>query len=372
MWSVTQYLITYDHGFTKRGLWGSLLKVFFGDTIYKLEFLHGFILIIYVLHIASLVGLALFLLRRSNSFFIPLLVFFSSPAFVLINHIIGYPEYISLVFFTLYIIGFRYLPKLIYSICYIFIFAILFLTNESQVIIWGGIFSYVLFLKLVGYSLTRKNLIHFISTLSITFIILYIINSSYQHDTDAKISLIRDNLHKLTNFQIREAYLDWLVGDSKRTLSRMKEFWEKEHIQAFALKSFIIHLPAFLYFSYYIIFSTNPKINAIRTYISVVLSISPLLMYYFGYDLNRWNTYCVVLIFLFTTVCTQVVANNNEKILIRENSIPFGIFVIILNMNSNNYFFDEYWQNLFPYENHFSFWYDVFFGNQKLPYHPIY
>ncbi|MDE3016349.1 MAG: hypothetical protein KGI29_05430 [Pseudomonadota bacterium] len=372
-WASTQYLLTYDVGFVRRGFIGALLKLVFGNVIYQYDFIQSVILINYILCIAAFIGFSLFLLRKSNEFLIPLLVFFSSPAFVFFNDVLGYFDQIGFLISSMYIIGYRYLSRLSYSILYLVIISVLFLTHEGQVILWGGILSYMLFLKMGGWNFRLQEWFYLAYVLLITVLTLYVIDLSFLNVTADQMNYIRNEIHRLSNFQIREDYLNWMVGGSERTRPAMRAYWQSKDAWAFLAKSSAIHLPVFLYFMCAMRYYARSRIRTIGAYIlPVALALLPLALHFFGFDTNRWNAYCVISIFMLTIVCMQVAAKTGDRsVVFRKGSVLLGICVIMLNMNSSNYFFDGYQQSFFPYENHIMFWDDVFSGREQFPYHPV-
>ncbi|HTV19360.1 MAG TPA: hypothetical protein VMG12_11830 [Polyangiaceae bacterium] len=103
-WAATNFVLNYSQGFVRRGLVGEVARRLFGDAAF-----HYWLFVVFAfLVMAATAGALLWLCRRAlagrsgegGALELGILVFLASPALVMLVHLVGYLDYLGLLFVT--------------------------------------------------------------------------------------------------------------------------------------------------------------------------------------------------------------------------------------------------------------------------------
>ncbi|NCY25999.1 MAG: hypothetical protein EBX37_14505 [Alphaproteobacteria bacterium] len=367
-WATTQFLVNYDIGMVRRGLWGEVLSSLFGLYAYKYQLIYAVILINYCACIALLVYFSRKLLEKSACYAAPLVVFFSSPAFVAFNDSMGYYDQVGFLFTLLFLRVFDALSRRAYGALYVVMLAVLAVTHEGQVLLWGGVLSLALWLKMGGWQSTPADVARTAGFMLLAVAVLWGINASFVDFTAEQTVELNAMAGQLANFPPRADYFGFLIGGTTRTRENIIDFWTYDSSWDFLLVSALLHLPACCYFVYIIMLQSGR--NPLKLCATLAFSLTPLLMYFFGFDLNRWNSYLVIALFLNGIICVQLLQPAEpQAYLVNHKAIMAALFISILSMNSHNYFFDGYGPKYYPYDS--NIWYMRNVMNGTAPFPPL-
>lgn len=224
-WYTAEWLINYNYGFIRRGLFGTfILNLPLGPEI-KLIFLTIFLSIIYFCFIITV---SLIYLRNNQNFYSHLILF--SPAFLLFHssnpEAIFRKELIGL--FSLALFTFSYVAKrrkIILFLSYVF-FVIAIFSAEYN----------LYFLPLVIYLMRRKqdeNIILFSTLISIPVLIYFYLYFS-TIDTASNAKLICAGLIELNYHQnICVGAIDWLGLSISETYNRTTNIYDSQYFYYF-------------------------------------------------------------------------------------------------------------------------------------------
>jgi hypothetical protein len=366
IWAYSHFLFDYGQGVVKRGLIGTVINQL--NVSYLASY--DFFLILSVLFFSVNIFLISLLVRdfiksQEPVFIWSSVLFTSSLAVVFLSHSIGYFDHIGLLLalVTLKLVGFYR------KIIFLFIFMpFALLTHEAAFIL----FFPVIFMSLLFTLETEENTMHkliLLGLFSATAIILafYIGNQTL---TELETQQMYERVQTSVEHPLRQDAFSVLHRDTGDNLAIMQHQWSLPIRFIHLFLSLLVTAPlfaVFIYLTVLILKKTNTKVHL--TALSILASLTPLMLHFFAWDMQRWNTLTITTSFLILYV---VYSSILKKQRLSTPSYLYFIFIFLLFMNgvSSVSLFDGYYVKQFPFTEHLKYFFDFFYGKEVLPYIP--
>ena len=365
IWSYSHFLFNYDFGFTKRGLIGEIISQVNNPYLISYEFFFIFSLAIFAINVILLsIVIRDFVNSRNPVLIGSSLVFVSSVAVVFLSHSIGYFDHIGLLIalVTLKISGFYkkilfLLPSMTFAL----------IAHEAILIIFFPvIFMSLLFSIKPEGSIKKVVTLGLFSALSFT-LVLFISGFTLKPLETHKMFI---NLQAEIDHPLRKDAFDVLQRDSKTNYQIMQNLWSDINRFIRLIESFLVTIPVFSVFIYFsLLFLRTSKVKFGLIILSILASVSPLLLHFFGWDIHRWNTLAVTTSFLMLYVVHSS-KTNNQSVAISRNIYPIFLLLIFLNGISQIGLFDGYYVKQFPFFEHQGYIFNLISGKEVFPYVP--
>jgi len=336
-WAEAHWLLSYNFGFIRRALPGSILTLFFIDK-------SGFSIAESIIISASLLFLVLFslfiiwisyriILRSSFSLssILIVLVFLSSPFIVMSGHINGYFDNIILLLAILSILLVRdkryWLSSIALSVGVLIHESILIIGLPSVIF-----FVFVQFVNVGGRDDTRKTpsqLIYNLLKISILPIFIYTLLSVTQYYFIDQGHLQEQLLNHLSSFSFIKENRPYIV--SRTMTTSFIEYWKIQSPDFFQRITKPIHLRQIglpLIYLYYYVWQIvqEYKKKYLLFFLLLTIAIMPLSLHTIAWDVSRIWTYPLVVTFLgIWSMC------ENKFIQFQTNrKIEYPLFIAIL------------------------------------------
>jgi hypothetical protein len=367
LWSYSHFLFNYDSGFTKRGLIGEIFSQFNSNYLISYDFFFIFSMTVFFINIFLLITLIRKMANSNEPIIIGcMLVFSSSLAIVFLSHSIGYFDQIGLMIalIALKITGFyKKLQFLLPSML------LLSLIHEAAVIIFFPvIFMSLLFsIKAENEDFIKKATALILFSLGLIALELFVTGSTL---TATEAHNMHNNLHLKVNHTLRLDAFDVLHRNSNDNFEIMKKVWSEKNKFIQLLDSWLVTAPVFMVFIYFsVVILLRSKTGFFIILLSVLASLSPLLLHFFGWDINRWNTLTITTSFLMLYTAYTY---NYKNLIISSGHYSYLLFYILIFFNGTSSIglFDGYSVKQFPFIEHQNYIYSVFNRTERFPYIP--
>jgi len=361
IWSYCHFLFNYDFGFIKRGFIGTIFSQINNPYLISYDFFFIFSISIFIINIILLSSLIKGFINSQTPIFIGCsLVFASSLAIVFLSHSVGYFDHIGLLIalITIKINGFY--KKIFFLLLSM---PIALLIHESILII----FFPVIFMSLL-FSLEAEGQIKKILTLmafsAILVVLVFIIANHTLVGMEANEMNAR--LQSKIGYPLRQDTFYVLLRDSKDNFHIMKSLWFNKLQLLRLASSFLVTAPTFLFFIYFtVMMLKKTKVEFYLIVVSILASVSPLLMHFWGWDMHRWNTLSITTSFLMLHIVYSL--NKKHTVAISNYTYPILIILIFLNGISSISLFDGYYVKQFPFGEHLKYIFDLIDGKEMFP-----
>lgn len=362
MWSYSHFLFNYNFGFVKRGLVGEIIYQLNNPYLMSYDFFVVFSVVIFYVNIILLSVLINDFINTQNSILIGCsAVFASSFSIVFLSHTVGYFDHIGLLIslVTLKINGFY---KKLFFVSLFMPLAVLIHEN-SFIIFFPVIFMSLLF-SIETEGQTKKILMLGGCAVALLILTLIISNSTLQQPEAHEMRL---RLQTKVGHPLREDAFGVLVSDLNANFSEMENFGVKNYFMR--SRSLRITAPTSLVFicsTILILKKAGTKYYLII--LSVLASLSPIALYWWGGDTARWNTLTGTVSFLILSIAYTT----NKDQPIKMSNFMFLIFasITIFNAMSSIPLFDEYYVKQFPFFEHWQYLIDLISGKAIFPFVP--
>jgi hypothetical protein len=228
-------------------------------------------------------------------------LFTSSLAVVFLSHSIGYFDHIGLLLalITLKLVGFYR------KIIFLFIFMpFALLTHEAAFIL----FFPVIFMSLLFTLEAEENTMHKLILLGL-FSAVAIILAFYignQTLTELETQQMYERVQTSVEHPLRQDAFSVLHRDTGDNLAIMQHQWSLPIRFIHLFLSLLVTAPlfaVFIYLTVLILNKTNTKVHL--TALSILASLTPLMLHFFAWDMQRWNTFLYRIIFTPSIVMKQ-------------------------------------------------------------------
>ncbi len=359
-WSLTHYVLTYEFGFIRRSLWGSVVSLLLGDGFFYQRDLTIVMLIVFGFSVALFVGLILNALQRHRGLIFPIFIYLTSPAFVFLASIFGYLDQVGwaitlTVLAALFVANWSIGFKTMYLVMAI-VTSSLILIHEAQLLVFVPIILFAVCLRVTGIGELNSNELRnywlmiggwFLFLFGMTMFITWAGTLSVD-----QLTQVSDGLSSKVDFQLSQQALDTLASDPGATLQYMSQFWQSPGQVSLFLFSLLLSLPVWLVLlhgGFRVIEDQFSENRMMLKLMLVVVTLAPMLLSIAGTDFHRWNSYAVTNAFLALLILTL----NG-----RHSSVNYGItwlvmaIMVVVNSMSTNYPVSSYSVSLFPFFEH--------------------
>jgi hypothetical protein len=301
--------------------------------------------------------------------FFPLLLFASSPAFVFYGHEIGYFDQLGLpVFCALFYFSSKIPRWFLFGIVVLVLLIFAFI-HEALMLVWGGVF----FILLFGVISKNKYNFKYFVIIIFFFLIIFILISRIFSDRgllseEEALSLHRE-ISARVKFILRDDAFLVLSRTPKDNFLTMAERFSNPANIRFIIKSYFVNLPLFV-FNFYLVWVLLSEFKLLKrillTTLSVLMAGTVLLLHYFAWDHHRWNSIWAMNSFYILLTFTR-----NRKIHIdRIRIFTIVSMLVVIQLSSTNYFFDNLNPAQFPFEEHYNYIMRLILGEAKFPERP--
>ncbi len=361
-WSYTHYLFNYDLGFVKRGLMGEVMSQLGSPYLLTYEFFVIFSLLLLAANMILLGVLIHDMATRRNPVLIGgALLFASSLAVVFLAHTIGYLEHIGLLV-TLIALRIRDFPKKLIFLCLTFPIALL--VHEGVLILLFPINFMALLSH--GPGEVRAKKVAWLGAFSLLMVALVFTISEYTLE-EAEAEQMYVTLQADLDFPLRRDAFNVLHRDAQENFQRTLQRWSAERLLELR-QSVLVTAPTILLLVYLLVLTMqHAAVPLYLRVLAVLAALSPLVMYGWGWDMHRWNTFAITTSFLML----YVVGTGNKL----PSKLPAAIylllvFLILLNCMSTITLFDGYYVKQFPFMEHQNYILNLLRGIETCPHAP--
>ena len=344
--ALTHYVFSYDDGFVRRGLWGSLLTPLEPFSYWQLA---GIALVL--LTILILIGsrLARQDEKAGIASALPWLVFLASPGLVFLFHIVGYLDYLLIISVWALLLSSQRLGPAGTQLAIYLLAPITLMLHEAAIAIAIPAFFLILVAQAGDtWRAVKSGTVLVVITLVGLLAVLHFgtLDDSLRDDLQA-------SLDARASFELRHDATDTLFHRLDDRLDRMQEInRNKARLRQFA-SSLLLFMPTTLFFLWLALTqwkARDPRTRTLIVALSVVgVGLAPMLLHLVAYDLHRWHALTNVA--AFTTWLIMIRSRADDEA-IATASLGTTLLIVFLCLSSTNYFFGNYHPNHFPeYEN---------------------
>lgn len=361
IWSYCHFLFNYDFGFIKRGFIGTIFGQINNPYLISYDFFFIFSLSIFIANIILLSFLIKDFVREQSPLLIGIsIVFVSSLSIVFLSHTIGYFDQIGLLItlIALSIRGFH--KKLIFVLIAM---PIALLIHESILIIFFPVILMSLLFSVEAEGQIKKNLM-LMAFSAILVVLVFIIANHTLSVMEANEMNAR--LQAKIGYPLRQDAFYVLLRDSNDNFHIMTSLWFNKLQLLRLASSFLVTAPTFLFFIYFsVMMLKKTKVEFYLIVVSILASVSPLLMHFWGWDMHRWNTLSITTSFLML----HIVYSLNKKHPIAISNYIYSILIILIFLNgiSSITLLDGYYVKQFPFGEHLKYIFDLIDGKEMFP-----
>lgn len=361
-WAYTHYLFNYSFGFTKRALIGTLINLLGIPYLKSYEF---FVISSTILFLADMVLIYLSIrdfINSGNKMLIGCaIIFASSLAIIFLSHTIGYFEHLGLLttLIAMRIKGFY--KKLSFLVP---AFTITLLAHEVNLIIFFLVIFISLLLDIKPGNDLKKLVALGAFSAAMVGLVFYISNSTIAKK--AAYQMYKDAQAEAGKISLRKDAFVVLVKSTNDNLKRQYQMWENRPMLNELEQSFLVTLPSIftlIYLTLSILKKSGAKVLLIA--FSILASISPFILHFLAWDMDRWNTLAITTSFLVLSIVYN--SDKSSSADLSDSVYPILIFVLFLNATATIVLFDEYTVQQFPFREHQKYILDIISGRTTFP-----
>ncbi len=364
LYAATHLLLDYEHGFIKRGLPGAILQTLGLPILLRYSFFFWTSLGLLLLNFALLFQMALRLACSGRpASLASASLYVSSMSIVFLSHTIGYFDHAGLLV-TLLVLR-VHAPRRQLWIAGVG-FSLLLLMHEGQIVIFYPVVFLIILVKHLDDANSRRLTLLLGATLML-MTGLYWVASMPLSAEGAKAMMAKA---AVTGYPPREDlfYVHSLsVEDTKELVHR---FWstpgEIEHLQ----QSWLFTLPLALFFLFLstrcMLRCRDPKW---RMGLMIAAGLSPQVLHFVSYDLDRWNSLTIATSFLLLCTLREREGQRLETAPVAPRRIHLALITIAVVANERLKYplFDGKNAQSSPFKSHQRYIRDVLDGSAAFP-----
>ncbi len=351
-WGATHYFLSYDLGFIKRGLIGSIISLSNITFLYSYQFVFLFSFALFLINCLLLFSLIRELIKTNNLLVrYCALIYCSSYAIIMFTYCIGFFDHILLLF-TLCLIkvnNFTYRYWL-----FLILMPIVLCIHEAAFLIFFPVIFLTFWLGYLDKPSTDRLVLIFIAGLISISIVCFL---SAQTLPAEQIFVLYQQLQNKVDFTVHPGVLTLLGRSGTDNIFYVYQSMSMPGYQFNGLNSLVITLPSlcFLIVSvrrHIVIYKKHSLLNCFFVFFAC---LSPLLLHLWGTDVNRWHTLTITTTFLVLYLLVRYRKKKNidyAKIIKKEWF--FILFMMIVSFNLYANFFGMQAINNSPFRKHFE------------------
>lgn len=367
-WAATSLLINYDFGFSRRGLLGAIISWFHTPALYTYTFNFWFAVTIFVANISLLLRLLtrVYNIGPSDSKF-EALVFSSSFAIVYLAHCIGYSEQVPLLF-TLVILqvsNFYRRAALVTAL-----FPACLLIHETALPMFFPVILFRFLADLTG-SVPGKR-VFIIGALAIIMSILGLTIGTYHLSKPVALDMYH-LLQSKADFPLRPDQFVWLMRSARDSLRWSFGFYRNDDAQKLLFDSLIVTVPSAVYLLLCAVRRLRARAyHPLTCWVAIGAGMSPLFLDIIGAgDTARYSSMAITVSFLVFASTTLYFRPDTTERRVNAQSLSLApTMLVLLNLGSTVWFFDNYIVQSFPYQQHIDDLAQIFLGRAPFPPRP--
>jgi len=365
MWSYSHFLFNYDFGFIKRGLIGEIIKQLNSPYLASYD---SFLVFSFAIFCANIVLLFYFMNDSVNSqnpiLICCSLIFASSLGVVFLSHTVGYSDQIGLLItlLTLKLSGF-YKKSLFLFLAMPFALLI----HEAIFITFFPVIFMALLLSIESEGQTKKILL--LGAFSAILLIFVVFLSNHTLD-ETQAHEMYTGLQAERAYPLREDAFNTLHRTSKDNFQVIESKWSTKKTTFLELaNSLLVTAPSFIVFIYFTnVILKEAKVKYYIRLLSILASLSPLLLHFWGWDLHRWNTLTVTTSFIIQYITN--IKYKNQLAITSDYIYALLAVVLFLNIGSTIPLLDGYIVKQYPFIEHQNYIIDLILRKETFPYIP--
>jgi len=345
--ALTQYLFTYEEGFIRRGLWGSLFEPFQPHGYWELAGLAFGLLAIFILVMWRLLSQDA---RSGVPSALPWLAFLASPGLVFFFHIVGSLDYVAFIaVWALILASSRIGSTATQGICFL-LSPILLLVHEAAIVM---AIPSLFFLIMTANEHSDERAIRRVAAFSVlTFATLALLVQTGSLQASERQSVIASVSHRAT-FEVRRDAIGTLFHRTSERVALMNKINSGKKRQKTMASSLVLFMPVTFFFFWLSLRQCRTQARARRwvTTLAIVgVGLAPLILHFVAYDHHRWNA--LTNLSSFTTWLVMTRRSETDEVQPTSTVYAVAALVLILSLSSTNYFFADLHPQYFPEYDH--------------------
>ena len=386
LWSATHMTFNYSQGFIRRGLFGQVLRVLGGRSIYHYNNLALIAVVLFalaVLAMARLIRRMLATVGGDRGIVAATLVFAASPGIVFLAHEIGYLDYVGFIALPLFIVWGATTRRL-WPIFYVAIAlsVVLALIHESMIIM----FAPTMWLVLASHVLkqdrarslsrgTRWLLAAHAAAAALVALAASSVIGTVGTKSPVSIHALQASIQRYANFPLRGDGFEALYRPVRDNLLHlMPWFWKSPDNQRYLLDGILASLPGLVALVTYGIrlIARLPLPSLPRLLLGALFlaaTLAPQLLNFVGWDSARWNTISFVAAFCSIAALRLLFRPGPADPRRYRIEDPWAItlaavgIVCGLTADYNRFLFDGYVVRWFPFDTQWRSLLELLHGN---------
>lgn len=368
LWSANLFAFNYSQGFVRRGLVGELARRLGGEQVFRYELFVYFafgLFFLTALSLGILIRKALRADRRDWGFRVAVLVFAASPGLVFFVHVIGYTDYVGVLFVSLLLLWGAKTARF-FALFYVVVgtCAVFSLVHEGLSLLLGPALVFLMIchvfrLATVNLLSRRQWLLLLAHTVLATLLILAMSSlvSLIGVEELERVQALRKYIETHADYPVRVDAFDALQRSSRENLTRlMPWYWTLDRHVREAKLSWVAFAPGALWLLVYGL-SAIKRAPLLRSGAWVVgsffvlASLAPHLFNLVGWDWGRWNAFALLSSFLCLLTLKLYFPTTQG-----DNSQPWllssGVIATFVGLASTTPLFDGVQVQFFPFGEH--------------------
>ena len=365
LWSATQFSLNYDLGFTRRGLFGSVTQLLLGDSAYRywtFALISGAMFIACAALLAQLVRVAAERAPLDFEVRVATLVFLASPSLVVVVHLVGYLDYVGILFvLALAALSLREVSTSSLAGASAIGGTALALVHEALPIMFLPPLLFVIWCAELRRSPTierktaRRRLGRVLAAFALPFGVALWMSTSASATSEHALEL-HQQLSERVDFELRFDVFEAIARSSDQNLLElMPAFWANADHRSGAIRSLLVSGPCLAFWLVYGLRAIARRRLPGRAVLTLAIGASvlaPLALNLVGYDTDRWFA-----IATFNAVICGLVFRSSFP----RTSMPssrrlawFGAATVCVGLTSSPQLFDGHRVHLFPFSSQWA------------------
>lgn len=385
LWSATQFSFNYSQGYVRRGLIGEIARQLFGDNVFRYHYWANFSV---ALLIAVAVALALCIRKswqpafRDIGFKCVVLAFAASPGLVVFVHLVGYYDYFGLLAVLVLLLWssrVRNRYAIYYAVAGIgLLFAFI---HEVLAPMFGPVLLFAMLChtaKRIAHGDVKRwtqaiLLVHVLGVTVLVFVLSSVVSTLGTQDAH-RIEALKAWVIGHANYPPRHDAFEALQRSSAENMTKlMPEYWAVREFRAMAARSFVAMLPSFAFVVYYGLREIRrlalPLLHrSVLGATFALAAITPLGLYFVGWDWNRWNAIALLAAFAGVLALKLYFDGEADQRPVPPHVWALGAVAVALSLASDTILFDGVPVKFFPFTQQLAYLWELLTeGIRRLP-----
>jgi hypothetical protein len=291
-WAVTHYLFTYQVGFTRRGLWGALLRLIFGSWTSSYFCLAAVGLAVFGAFLLFFVRLCRLVPEPGRA---PLLlIVLSSPGLAYFAHLSGYLEQIIYLVLVAILIAARKRRARAVVTMSVLAAIVLPCIHEASILWVGGLTLLAVLTASSDGTHPIRSRVTGLAMVALVWIVATASVVTFGRLSHQKVDALRDDRLQMFEFRLRTDAFGTLNNTLGADLREMRARWADPNIRVDMALSVLVFAPTAIFLGVLAVrrgrtFDPNRTIQQFARVLVLGAILGPLLLHAMGRDEHRWN-----------------------------------------------------------------------------------